>query len=104
MTALWRLTRRSSGAPWRQDRGSPAASQLQTVMESVLVLLRGGRLLSEITTGRRWSSRPRPRNPPGRVRMDAVLSGDQETEAQVHYCSFHAHRKRLGYQRYPCCL
>lgn len=88
-----------SGAPWRQARGCPAASQLQTLMESVWVLLRGGRLLSEITTGSRWSRWPRRRKPPGRVRMDAVLSGDQETEAQVHYCSFHYQ----PYQRYPCC-
>lgn len=82
VAALWRLTRRSSGAPWRQDWGSPAASQLQTVMDRVLVLLRGGRLLSEITTGRRWSGWSRCRNPPGRVRMDAVLSGGPESKAR----------------------
>lgn len=92
--AVWRLSRSGSGAPWRQDRGSPAASQVQTVMERVMVLLRGGVLLSATTTGSRWSSRC-CRSPPGRVRTEAVLSGDQGPVGapSVRRCSGEAARR-----------
>lgn len=75
LTAVWRRTRSGAGAPWRQAWGSPPASQVQTVMERVLVLLRDGPLPSATTTGSRWSRWSRCRKPPRRVRMEAVLSG-----------------------------
>lgn len=64
----------SGDAPRLQDRRFPAPSQVQTTIDSVLVLLRDGLLLSEITTGRKCTSRSRRRKPPRRVRTDAVLS------------------------------
>lgn len=76
LTAVWRLTRSGAGAPWRQAWGSPPASQVQTVMDRVLVLLRDGPLPSATTTGRRWTRWSRCRKPPRCVRMEAVLSGD----------------------------
>lgn len=53
VTAAPRLTARSGDGPQLQERWFPAASQVQTVMDSVLVLLRDRALPSEITTGRK---------------------------------------------------
>lgn len=53
VAAVLRPTTSSGDAPWLQDWCFPAPSQVQTMMDSVLVLLRDGALPSEITTGRK---------------------------------------------------
>lgn len=78
VAAAWRPTASNGDASWLQERRLPAPSQVQTVMDRVLVLLSDGLPPSEITTGRMWTSRSRRRKPVWRVRMDAVLSEDKE--------------------------
>lgn len=51
--AVLRPTISSGDTPGLQERRVPCGSHSQTVMDSVLVLLRDGLPLSEITTGRR---------------------------------------------------
>lgn len=49
----FRLTAISADVRWPQDRRRPWRSHSQTVMDNVLVLLRDGLPLSEITTVRK---------------------------------------------------
>lgn len=53
VAAAPRLTASSGDGPRLQERWFPAPSQVQTVMDSVLVLLSDRALPSEITTGRK---------------------------------------------------
>lgn len=53
VAAVLRPTTSSGEAPSLQEWRLPLTSQAQTVTDSVLVLLRDGLLLSEITTGRK---------------------------------------------------
>ena len=66
--------RSSDGSSPQSDR-PPSASHVHTRTERVLVLLRAGAPVSEISTGSRWSSRSRRRNPARLVSTEAVLSG-----------------------------
>lgn len=56
VAAVLRRNTSSGDAPRLQERRFPAPSQVQTTMDSVLVLLRDGPLPSEITTGRKCTS------------------------------------------------
>lgn len=53
MAAVLRPASRSGDTRWLQERRFPVTSQVQTEMDSVLVLLRDGLPPSEITTGRK---------------------------------------------------
>lgn len=79
VAAAFSPTTSSDDVPQLQKRRFPFRSHSQTVTDSVFVLLRDGLPPSEITTGRKWTSWSRCRNPPRLVRTDAVLSeGRQE--------------------------